>query len=66
MKKETEQQRLINDVEDIKRQRRGLMREVTRMVTRAKKTAWIGVGLGSIGVAIGGVALWVLYERGWL
>ena len=65
MKKETEQQRLINDVEDIKRQRRGLMRELTRMVTRAKKTAWIGVALGAIGVTIGAVALAIIYDRGW-
>ena len=66
MKKETEQQRLINDVEDIKRQRRTVTKEITQMVIKAKKTAWLGVGLGSIGVAIGGVALWVLYDRGWL
>ena len=65
MKKETEQQRLINDVEDIKRQRRGLMMEVSHMVTKAKKTAWIGVALGAIGVTIGAVALAIIYDRGW-
>ena len=38
MKKETEQQRLINDVEDIKRQRRTVTKEITQMVIKAKKT----------------------------
>jgi len=35
------------------------------MVTRARKTAWVGVALGAIGVTIGAVALAIIYDRGW-
>ena len=61
---EQEQRRLINRVEDISKTI-FRYRRVERNLMTTIRAAYTGLGLGVVGVAMGGFALWVLWDHGW-